>query len=230
MADGPDTTAVYRETRERITAMLEGCSEAEAGRTVPACPVWTVKDVAAHLTGIVADVLAGRIDGVGTDPWTEAQVGARRERGLAEIVAEWRKAAPALESRLGPGGAPAQMIFDEVTHEQDLRGALEQPGARDSAAIGIGLDFVASSFGATLAGHGLGPLRLEADGGQVWTVGEGAPAATLRASSFDLLRATSGRRTVDEIAALGWDTDPSPWLPAFTWGPFAPPAESLGEG
>lgn len=230
MADRPDTTAVYRETRERITAMLDRCSEAEAGRPVPACPDWTIKDVAAHLTGIVADILAGRIDGVATDPWTEAQVGARRDRGLAEVVAEWREIAPALEAQLGPGGAPAQMIFDEVTHEQDLRGALQEPGARDSAAVGIGLDFVASSFVGSLAERGLGPLRIAADRGPVRMVGEGAPAATLRASEFELLRAISGRRTVDEIAALGWDTDPSPWLPAFTWGPFSLPAESLGEG
>ena len=229
MADPLDTTAVYRETRERITAMLEGCSDAQASRTVPACPHWTVKDVAAHLTGIVADVLAGRIDGVATDPWTEAQVGARREQGLAETVAEWREAALALEAQLGPGGAPAQMIFDEVTHEHDLRGALEEPGARDSAAIGVGLDFVASAFGGPLTERGLGPLRLHGDGGRVWVIGDGDPAATLSATSFDLLRATSGRRTVDEIAGLGWDTDPSPWLPAFTWGPFVPPAEPLGE-
>ena len=46
---------------------------------------WTVKDVVAHLCGACEDILAGRLEGVATDPWTEAQV-ARFEGADLEVV------------------------------------------------------------------------------------------------------------------------------------------------
>ena len=40
-----------------------------------------------------------------------------------------------------------------------------------------------------------------------------------------VVRSCSDRRTLDQIAALDWGgADPTPWLPAFTWGAFTPPA------
>jgi hypothetical protein len=53
--------------------------------------------------------------------------------------------------------------------------------------------------------------------------------ATVTGSSFDLLRAFSGRRTEDEIRSLSWDGDADAVLPSLVWGPFRPPAGSLGE-
>ena len=55
------------------------------------------------------------------------------------------------------------------------------------------------------AGHGT--LRIETD---LWseTFGDDAPATTLRASAFELLRAATGRRSTAQIAAFGWDGPP----------------------
>src|SRR5260370_964850 len=46
----------------------------------------SVHDVVAHLAGTVTDVLGGRLDGVGSDPWTAAQVGTRRDMPIAALV------------------------------------------------------------------------------------------------------------------------------------------------
>ena len=52
------------------------------------------------------------------------------------------------------------------------------------------------------AGHGT--LRIETD---LWseTFGDDPPAVTLRTSAFEVLRAATGRRSVAQITAYGWD-------------------------
>jgi hypothetical protein len=104
---------------------------------VPTCPDCSVADVVAHLTGICADVLAGNTDGVATDPWTAAQVSARRGRAIDELVAEWSDTAPQVEalSETFPPELGPQWIADLTTHEHDIRTAIRQPGARDSAGV-----------------------------------------------------------------------------------------------
>jgi hypothetical protein len=48
----------------------------------------------------------------------------------------------------------------------------------------------------------------------------GAGVLTLTVDPFELGRALSGRRSVDQIRAFDWSADPGPHLAAFTWGPF----------
>src|SRR5690349_1912685 len=93
-----DPGPVYAEGRRRVSALVRDLPPERADLPVPGCPQWRVKDVVSHLTGICADVLAGNIEGVATDPWTAAQVDARRDRSIAEIVAEWDEIAPQVEA------------------------------------------------------------------------------------------------------------------------------------
>src|SRR5436305_4505296 len=86
--------ALYLDTRDRVIALLADAGPEAATVSVPACPAWTVKDVVAHLTGLCADVLSGNIAGAATDEWTGAQVDARRQVPLADVVAEWDDLAP----------------------------------------------------------------------------------------------------------------------------------------
>src|SRR5438132_11341602 len=88
----------YAEGRRRITQLVQEAGDAGAQTPVPTCPGWTVHDVIAHVTGVCADVLAGNIEGVATDPWTEAQVLERKDRAMAELVAEWSELAPQVEA------------------------------------------------------------------------------------------------------------------------------------
>ena len=53
----PDAiAAAYQGTRTRATSLLRHASEDAATRTVPACPEWTVGQLAAHMCGVCDDV------------------------------------------------------------------------------------------------------------------------------------------------------------------------------
>lgn len=247
--------AAYAEGRQRVSELVGGLGETEAAAPVPACPEWSVHDVVAHVTGVCADVLAGNLEGVATDPWTDAQVRARKDRSVAEIVAEWNEIAPGVEAMAEhfPGRTGQQWLMDMTTHEQDLRGALAQPGARDSAGIRVGVDFLLSvGLEAMLSARGLGPLDVRA-GGETRVVGIGgqgdeaellsaalysadappktdsAPMGTLTVEPFELFRAMTGRRSASQVRAWDWSVDPEPYLGILTWGPFTPPAQDLVE-
>jgi uncharacterized protein (TIGR03083 family) len=216
-----EIAAAYAGGRARISQLVAHLDEQEAGTAVPGCPGWTVKDVVAHVTGICADILAGNLDGVATDPWTAAQVEARRLSPVSQIVDEWSELGPQVEAALPsfPGEPAAQLVADLTTHEHDLRGALARPGARDSDAVAIGVGFVAPNFLSWLADLGLPALSLRA-GESEWVTDGVRPVATLSADPFELLRALTGRRSEAQLRQLTWDGDPEPYLPAFEWGPF----------
>jgi hypothetical protein len=122
-----------------------------------------------------------------------------------------------------------QLITDLVTHEHDIRGALGVHGARESDAVRVGADFVVRwGFTLGIAARGLPAVAVRAKGKE-WTAGDGDPPVTLEASEFEVLRALTGRRTVDQIRALRWSDDPAPYLPVFTYGPFTLPAQPLAD-
>jgi len=54
-----DCTVLYRESRERITALVRAASEKERAWIVPSCPKWTISDTVAHLDGGTVDNVAG---------------------------------------------------------------------------------------------------------------------------------------------------------------------------
>ncbi|MBI2169856.1 MAG: maleylpyruvate isomerase family mycothiol-dependent enzyme [Actinobacteria bacterium] len=226
-----DVGEMYAETRERVAELLTGAAEGAADAPVPTCPAWTVHDVLAQVVGVCADILAGRLDGVATDPWTQAQVDARKGTTIAELLAEWAETAPQVEAFADqfPGRAADQWMFDTVTHEHDIRTALAAPGARDSRGLRLGLDFlIAEGFHASVTARGLPAIEVRA-GDDAWVVGGPNPAATLTASPFEVCRALSGRRSVHQVRAYEWTGDPDLYLPALTFGPFTPSPTAIVE-
>jgi uncharacterized protein (TIGR03083 family) len=224
-----DMGPVYRETRMRIgEIVLAGAGEGVG--PVPACPGWTIKDVVAHLTGVCEDILAGNIADAPSDPWTAAQVDRARDVRLAELVRRWGEAAAQVEplTPMFPDRTANQWVADVTSHEHDLRGALDAAGARDSTAVEVAVDFLASSFLDSAKARSLPALSLVAEG-STWFTRDAEPTARLNASSFELMRALSGRRSMDQISALDWDGDAEVFWPAFKWGPFHPRDEALIE-
>jgi uncharacterized protein (TIGR03083 family) len=218
---------LYAEGRSRF---IEVVADAGPDTPVPTCPAWTVKDVLAHVAGIPADILAGNLDGVATDAWTQSQVDARRDRSIAEISDEWRETGPQIDAIVDQFGAQgAQLLFDLTSHEHDVRLALGRPGGRDAAVIDVANDFTVTHFlGPRVAATGAGTLEIRS-GTRTWRIGDGEPAATLTAAPFDLMRALSGRRTPAQLAAMDWTGDPAPFLPAFEGGPFTFPPHDIVE-
>jgi uncharacterized protein (TIGR03083 family) len=206
-----DSTAVsysqsYRDLRARVSELIRAADPEAFDGPSPATPEWRVHDVLSHMVGVTDDVVNGRLDGVATDPWTAAQVDARRTRTAPELLDEWERTAPQFEAVLD--GAPpeivGQALFDAVTHEHDIRCALGTPGARDSDALVIAWNWL---LGARARG-GAPPVRFLTEVGEV-VAGSGDPEYSVEASRFELLRATVGRRSPDEIARYGWDPAPN---------------------
>ena len=223
-----DIGALYQGTRERITELVLE-DPPSAATSVQATPEWTVKDVVGHLTGVCADILAGNIAGVATDPWTAAQVDARRDRQLDEVLDEWATVAPQVEAMAHLfGEAGEQWIADVVIHEHDVRGTLGKPGARHGPALDVAVDFVGRHLAATAASNGLSGLRITANDRE-WATDDGPAQATLVAEPFEFFRAAAGRRSLEQIRRLDWRGDPDPYLEAFEWGPFRPAAHDIVE-
>src|SRR5438132_399041 len=116
-AGGTATRSAWGQPSARRSSGQDGCSASghhgcvdATGAAVPTCPRWTVHDVVAHLTGVCADILTGNLEGVATDPWTEAQVSSRKNRTMAELVEEWNELGPQVEAITAafPGRAAEQ--------------------------------------------------------------------------------------------------------------------------
>jgi uncharacterized protein (TIGR03083 family) len=52
------------------------------------CEGWAVSDLAAHVTGVMADITAGQLEGIDTQPWYDRQVTERRGRPPHVLVQE----------------------------------------------------------------------------------------------------------------------------------------------
>lgn len=242
-----DLAGVYADAHRRLRELLEGLDTAALAVEVPACPGWTIRDVAAHVTGVAADAargtyFAGAADAwadtrlaTARDNWTAGHVRSRREKPLGAIVAEWTRWTAIMEPMLAgtvpaPLSAPAwtlpAAVADLAVHLHDVRGALRRPGDQDAPATGLGLRVYAHWLGERLNQAGCPALRLRT-GGRDWAEGSGRPAVTLTASPFELFRALSGRRSIGQVRALAWDGDPEPYLGLFA--PYPMPASPLGE-
>lgn len=213
MGTNNDAAQAYRATRGRILEIVVAAADGDLAVRAPATPEWRVRDVLAHLAGVSADILAGNLDGVASDAWTAAQVDARRGRPVADLVAEWSTKGPQVEELLGgfPADPVSQLIADTATHEHDIRGGLETPGARDSEAVVIGCAWMLRFVGTARERAGAGALAIETERGRR-IVGDGEPTGVLRAPEFEVFRAVTGRRAREQIEAFDWVGDGRPDL------------------
>jgi uncharacterized protein (TIGR03083 family) len=204
-------------TRERIVDLVRGAPSGALDEVAPATPKWRVRDVLAHVVGVADDSLAQRLEGVTTEPWTDAQVAARAERSVDDVLAEWDTLAPQFEAGITqlPPVLAGQILFDAFTHEHDMRHALGEVGARDGEATDLVFDWMVH----VRALSGRPALRFDTGNGTT-VGGTGNVVATVGASRFELARAATGRRSASEVGAYSWDrpTDASTILiaPIFT--------------
>jgi uncharacterized protein (TIGR03083 family) len=201
-----DIGSLYRAARGRITDLVAGLPDETCAQVVPATPAWTVHDVVAHLSGIVDDALHGRMEGAPGDEWTARQVQARRDVPVAALLAAWSERAPLVEAS---PTLPLPLVADVTTHEQDLRGALGRPGARDNEGIAWAFPQLVEGFVGKVTLADLPAIRVVTDAG---TWGDDAAPVTLETSRFELYRAFFGRRSLPQIRSLGWSADPEPYL------------------
>lgn len=208
MTSHEQSAKAYRGVQERVTALLQAAAPEQLSLLVPACPEWCVRDLVAHAVGTAVDVAAGRIEGAGSDPWTAAQVLARKNASLEDLLSEW--SAVPLEPALHEVSEmqAAQVVFDITTHEHDLRGALDLPGERDSDGVTVGWEWATDILGQLRDGYGEGAVVLTTAEGQT-TCGAAPPTSWVTADRFELWRAMTGRRSQEQVAAWTWTGEPA---------------------
>ena len=218
---------VYADLRAETIALARSLTAEEATLKVPQSPAWSIRDVIAHVVGIVDDILSDNLSGIGTDRWTDVHLSKRADKSLGEICDEWESLAPPFRA-LGEANPVMAMRAgaDLITHHHDIRQALGRQGERDTAAVRMALERYGPFFCERAEQAGLPTVRIEA-GEQIWQSRDGEPVAVLAGSAFELLRALSGRRSAAQILAMNWTGDAEPYLDVVT--PYGLPTEDVIE-
>ena len=200
----------YAKLYERVSSLIISTPESITSVGVPHCPKWTVKCVLSHMIGVPEDVLTGQMEGVTTEAWTQRQVDRHSEHSKTQLLAIWSNTFENFKALLPkiPQPTISQFVFDQVTHEHDIRHAISQPGARDSRAISVAEGFIRDFItrNPDPAVHAL---------------------AESTVTGFDYVRSFSGRRSKEQLAELGLPAD---LVAAFiSTSPFEIPARSIVE-
>ena len=134
----------------------------------------------------------------------------RSRADVAALLDEWEASAPALEQALLAIDEmrAAQVVFDLSTHEHDLRGALQAPGARDSEGVDVGWTWATTVLGQLRDGYGEGAVVLTTAEGTT-TCGSADATSGVTADRFELFRAMTGRRSAEQVAAYAWTGEPA---------------------
>jgi uncharacterized protein (TIGR03083 family) len=222
-----DAAKVYIDVHVRLTRMAAELG-AETAVTVPATPAWTVRDVYAHVTGVCADILDGRLRGIPDEAATQRQVDERAHLDLARVCEQWSGRVGAFERLAGgpKGSRYLPTVVDVWTHEQDVLAAVGRPLLRSDPSASFIAATLASAFQARWPATGLPAVAIVGGGGD-WLLGRGRPAATLRATDFEIARMLIGRRSRAQMLAMGWDADPAPFVDRLH--AFGPPEQDLVE-
>ena len=212
----------YLAVKDRVTGLVR---TADAACVVPATPAWNVRDVVAHLTGLCEDWVAHRLDGYASQEWADAQVNRFASNSVAEVLQSWDVAAEAFaalpdDAIMGP---PARWAFgDAVTHEADLRGALDS-GRVPENFVAIVLKGSIARWRQVLFEANAPPLLLRAPDLREWWLGAPSEAdtAVVEAPAYEIFRALAGRRTEDQVRSWHWSADPTPFLKPGLPYPFS---------
>jgi uncharacterized protein (TIGR03083 family) len=196
----------------RFRSVVASCTHDEWSAPTR-CEGWTVADLAAHITGVMADITAGRLDGVDTQPWYDRQVAERRGRPQEAILDEldavtratsdllglfdeaaWRgPAAPGVDGTLG--AAMQSLWAGTYIHVEDVLAALGREPQRGPGMIAA-VDHIVDQ----LTTRGWGPATFELDDLDTVEIGRGGRRIETDALTFVLV--ASGR---SDPSLLGLD-------------------------
>ena len=173
------------------------------------CTGWSTGDVAGHVIGQLADITAGRFDGLGTPEVTARQVDERRGRTPTELADElaavtvvanailgsfdeaaWNGPGPAGGGTLGDG--VEALWCDALLHADDIRDAVGR-----TPEMGPGVRGAVSHLAEVLTGQGYPPATLELDGLQQFVVSGGGPV--IKGSPEVFVLVATGRAAPDVL-------------------------------
>ena len=179
------------------------------------CDGWTVGDIAGHVIGGMADITAGRFDGLGTPEVTQRQVDERKGRSAAELGDElqqvtkvsgdlllafdtdeaWASPAPGdLGFPLGEG--VEALWYDAFLHGEDMRAAVGRPLTATS-----GLRVAVSHVADVLSRQDYPPATIALDGQDEFAV-SGGGGTRIAGDPYEFVLVATGR---SDPAAFGLD-------------------------
>ncbi|NNC80428.1 MAG: maleylpyruvate isomerase family mycothiol-dependent enzyme [Acidimicrobiales bacterium] len=204
---------LYAAQRSELTDTLRSLTAEQAATPVPTCPGWSVKDVMAHVSGLVAEKLAEVPPPLGSDEATARQVQDRAGMSLAEVCDEWEHNASAF-SAVATDDSPFIQPFlcDLVVHSHDIQEALSLPIDATSPATVYAAERYLGLLQERAAEQDDVALTVDLTDGHTHEAAAGSTPLTLRATAFDVLRSVTARRTRSEVAGLDWSADPSALL------------------
>ncbi|WP_375500176.1 maleylpyruvate isomerase family mycothiol-dependent enzyme [uncultured Jatrophihabitans sp.] len=208
MTDEMDPVTEWSAARRRVSLLVALLDPATANAPVPATPDWSVRDLLAHMVGLGVDVVAGDEPDDHNAAWTQRHVDDRRDRDIADLLAEWDDVAPQLESWMRAHNP--RPLGDVIIHEQDLRGALGVPGGQDTPGLRAIRDQMVTRFAPNVTGA----LTLQGEQWSWSSPGDG-PRTVVTASDFDLARAVVSRRSAAQLRSWTTSGDVEPFLDAF---------------
>lgn len=171
----PEVVAGTAEELRRFEELIRSLDEGAWGKATR-CEGWSVADVAAHVTGTLADIAAGRLAELGQPETPARHAAERRGRGRDAVADELHAAAKvgndlaaSFDDAAWDGPAPAAIPgtlgegveaiwYDTYVHAEDIRDALGLEPAR-----GPGLRAAVSHLADLLSREGWGPATLALD-------------------------------------------------------------------
>jgi uncharacterized protein (TIGR03083 family) len=213
-----DAGSHYRVGRLRLTELLADQPDEVWALPVPACPGWDVRSAVSHLIGNIEDAMAGRLTGPPTDAQVAEQVARHRDGPPVALLDEWADAASTFEDFVSRAGI-WPVALNVLAHEQDVRGAIDEPGARDTDTMLLAARMLADVELPVTLTFAIGDDRLT-------TKDAGGPAHEVVTSAFEVTRIRLGRRSPDQVAAMAWEPA-LPTVPAelFIFGPRSTPLD-----
>ena len=219
----PSPAEIYAAVRDELIGALRSIDAADASAVVPACPMWTVKDVAAHLCGLNEQILADTPGPLGSDEATARQVGDRALATLDEVLDEWTSMSDAIEHRFTADSDRATaLLADLVVHVYDLHEILGQQTTIAATATPLSAERYVSLLQERVAAITGTALTIDFSDGAVWRPNtDSSTQMSLQVSSHDFLRGVTGRLRRTDVEAFGWSADPSAILDS-AWNQYGP--------
>lgn len=207
------TSRIYQDTKERICALLPDTADSPWATSVPACPGWTIRDVVAHLTAVAEDWADRTLTGAPTDEQTAEHVARFTGRSTTRLLEAWTAATTRLQHMAASDGLNPP-LGDITCHEHDIRGALDRPGARESAAVWHTSDRLIPMLQPSR------PVRITVEDGEYLCGPAEGPELSLSTTRFEAVRWRTGRRSRAQLAAMKWSGDPAPIIDElYLFGP-----------
>ena len=208
MSTVEEQTEAYRASHDRIDTLVRSLNNEQLATVVTCCPLWTVKDLIGHLTGVLEDRRDGNMPTGSFAEWTAAQVARHRDEPIESILETWREASA---QSIDAPPSMASLSFDAVTHEFDLYQALGIAGDRSTDSVRIGAERSLGRMSSMLKDGSAPGVRVTTEDGTNLAEGATSPLA-LETSRYSFMRMTTGRMSRAQAEALGWGSDPAPVL------------------